>query len=62
LARFVARHGFCRIARNKFFFAKGVFLIAYLFKWVKSIDSTCMDARRAGQQFSGPRQYFFKSF
>jgi hypothetical protein len=58
LARFVARHGFCRIAGNNFFLAKGVFLFVYLFKKVQAKALLCMDARRAGQQFGGPRQYF----
>jgi len=37
---------------------KGVFLFVYSFKKVQAKALLCMDARRAGQQFSGPRQYF----
>jgi hypothetical protein len=41
-----------------FFFAKGIFLFVYFVKKVQAKALLCMDARRAGQQSSGPRQYF----
>jgi hypothetical protein len=44
-----------------FFLAKGVFLFVYSFKKGQAKALLCMDARRAGQQSSGPRHYFFNS-
>jgi hypothetical protein len=37
-------------------------LFVYFFKTVQAKALLCMDARRAGQQFSGPRQYFLNPF
>jgi len=41
-----------------FFLTKGIFLFVYFVKKVQAKALLCMDARRAGQQSSGPRQYF----
>jgi hypothetical protein len=46
------------IFAHKFFLLRAFFCLFILLKKCRLKALLCMDARRAGQQFRGPRQYF----